>query len=237
MAERLRSISSRIHWSLLLKAAAFALAWFWFPWWLFAAIALLLYFIPFFQSGKLALPFFVLLVLSCLQPPTVLFFLIFGALFYVLLLIKDLLLIDRATTHELLTFALVFLLIRDFYLKFDGGPAGAALLFSFILAFLVALLVKNYISSFRESEAFRGGLARIGVWLSFFLTWQLVIAGLFLPLDFIYQTAIIFLPIVLIIDLLPDHLSGALRRPKLVSSSIAIFILLTIVLVSARWGL
>ena len=46
MAGKLKSISRQIHWSLLLKAAVFALAWFFVPFWLFFLIALYLYFIP-----------------------------------------------------------------------------------------------------------------------------------------------------------------------------------------------
>ncbi len=236
MEEKLRSISKQIHWSSLLKAGIFALAWLLLPWWLFVLLALAAYLVPLFHAGKLALPFFVLLVISYLQAPTPLSALVFGAAFYFLLLIKNLLLIDRGAARELLASVLSFILLRDFYIRFNEGIGGAAFFFSFCTALLIALLVRNYARASGELSGQSSRIERIGIWLSCLLIWQLMIAGLFLPVDFTYQTVIVFLPTILILDLLPDHLSGKLSRAKLLGSSIMVFVLFVIVMVSANWG-
>jgi len=237
MAEKLKSISKRIHWYLLLKAAAFALAWLWFPWWLFAVVALVIYFTPFFQPERFAFPFFVLLILSYVQAPGWFFAVIFGLMFYFLLLIKELLLVERRSAYELLVFLLSFLLLRDFYLRFNQGVAGTAPLFALLVAALVALLLRNYIRAFEGGEERHPGLRRVSVGFSFLLFWQILMIGLFLPVDFIYQTAIVFLPIVLVVDLLPERLAGSLDRTKILTSATVIFALLVIVITSARWTL
>src|SRR5258708_3672304 len=134
MAAKLKSISKQIHWSSVLKALVFALAWIWFPFWFFAILALGLYFIPFFQARRLAIPFLTLLILCYIQTPDMAFAIIFGVVFYETLLIKDLLLIDRRSAYELLVLALTFLLLREFYMKFNEGITRAALIYSFFTA-------------------------------------------------------------------------------------------------------
>jgi len=69
----------------------------------------------------------------------------------------------------------------------------------------------------------------------FLLTWQLLIVGLFLPLDFLYQSAIIFLVAVIILDLVPQYVFGELTRRKVLATGTVLFALLVIVLSSARW--
>jgi hypothetical protein len=207
------------------------------PWWLFFIVSACLYLIPFFQTEKLVLPFLVLLILSYVQAPTLIFAIVFGAIFYFLLLIKDLLLIDRRSAYELLVLGLSFLLLRDFYLKFNEGLTGSALLVSFLLAGVMAMILRNYMHGLEDRGMVNLGLERTGISLSFLLFWQMIIVGLFLPLDFVYQMAIVFLPIVLIVDLLPDHLTGVLSHNKLFTSSAVVFSLFVIVLVSARWWL
>src|SRR3989344_5474343 len=127
MEEKLRSISNQIHWSSVLKAVVFALAWLWFPFWLYLPIALYLYLVPLFQARRLAIPFVTLLTLSYLEMPSGMFALMLGAVFYILLLIKDLLLSDRRSAYELLVLMLSFLVLREFYLEFNHGLAGGAL--------------------------------------------------------------------------------------------------------------
>jgi hypothetical protein len=231
MVVRLKSISRRIHWSLALRAAIFALAWIWLPFWLFFLVALYLYFIPWFHVRNLVVPFFALLILSYLQVPSVAFAFIFGVIFYVILLIKGLLVIDRRATYELLVFVLSFFLLRDFYARFNEGAGGAALCYAFLAAALIAWLMGSFIQSFHERKE------SLAVWLAFLLFSQIIIVGLFLPVDFIYQSAVVFLVTVLIIDLVSDHLSGGLTRTKLLTAATALSALFVIVLGSARWGL
>jgi energy-coupling factor transporter transmembrane protein EcfT len=100
---------------------------------------------------------------------------------------------------------------------------------------LVASFVKNFSvvpeDSAREARSFRRMLG----WMTFLLTWQLLIAGLFLPLDFLYQSAIVFLVAVIVLDLIPQYVFGELTRVKVLATGTVLFALLVIVLSSARW--
>ena len=243
MVEKSKSILRQIHWSLVLRAAVFALAWFFFPFWLFLLIALYLYFVPLFQAKKLAVPFFVLLILTYIEAPSILFLLIFAALFYYLLLIKDLLLIDRRSAYELVVLALAFFLIRSFYEYFGAGLiTGASLWYGFSVAALIGLLINGFIRGFSDgpgSESVKRDISpRVAAWLAFLMVWQFLILGLFLPLDFVYQSVIIVLIAVPVIDFVPEYcFGGVASRRKVLTTGMAVFALLAIVLSSAQWSI
>jgi hypothetical protein len=238
MVEKLRSISKRIHWSSLLKALVFAAAWFLFPLWLFVLVALYLYFVPLSQSGAAIAPFFVLLVLMVIEPIGLFFAVIFGVVFFYVLLIKDLMLIDRKTAYEVTILFLAFLLFRDFYEKYGSSLDATSLAYSLGVALLVAALVSSFIRHF-GSPGKEGTFTprRIAVWLSTVLVWQFLLVGLFLPVDFIYQTVIVFLGSIFVIDLVPQYIFGEASRAKVLVTASVVFALFVLVLGSARWGL
>lgn len=241
MAEGLRSISKRINWSLLLKAVVFAVAWWLTPFWLFLVIALYLYFVPIAGSGKVLGPFFVLLLLCLATGQGMLSAVLFGAIFYFILLIKDLFIIDRSGAYELLILVLSYLAVRDVYLSTAGSIGTRAVVYSLIAAAAVAALVAGFVKHFsaapdgavRETRSFR----RMVGWMTFILMWQLLIVGLFLPLDFLYQSAVVFLAAAVLIDLVPQYMFGELSRTKVLATGTVLFSLLVIVLASARWTL
>lgn len=237
MAEKLRSILKRIHWYLALKAAVFAIAWAWFPFWVFLLIALYLYLERLFQTRPLAVPFLALIILCYIQSPSATYAVIFGGVFYFILLIKNLILIDRRSAYELVVLTLTFLLVHDFYAAWNGGVAGAALAYALLAAVLFGLLVRSFIRFFRNDLVVGGGAARAAVMLMTLLLWQTLIAGLFLPIDFTYQTVAVFLVAVLLIDLVPQYLVGMITRAKVFTAASVVFTLFVIVLGSARWGL
>ncbi len=245
MAAKLKSILRRTHWSLLLRAAIFSLAWFLFPFWLFALVALYLYFIPPFQTGRLLWPFAALMILAFIEPANLLFLVIFLAVFYYLLLIKDLLLIDRKSAYEILIFILSFFLLRDFYRAFSDGVSGWGIWCAFLFSALFGALASRFMSVFSLGDPVapdsvsrtKHPIRRITAWLTFLLSWQFLILGLFLPLDFIYQSAIVFLVLALTIDFASGRYLGDTIRSKILGTSITVFALLVIILASARWGL
>jgi hypothetical protein len=205
-------------------------------------IALYLYFVPFFNARKLFWPFFALIILTYLEPTSLPFLIIFAAIFYYLLLIKDLLLIDRKSAYELLVLTLSFFLIRAFYESLGRSFIGGwSIWYAFLTAVLFGLLVRSYIESFVTGGDHEPKKAwcRIVSWLSFLIIWQYLILGLLLPLDFIYQSVSIFLMSVLVIDLLPEHMLAAsgVSRERILTSSVTIGLLLFIVLASAGWSL
>jgi hypothetical protein len=245
MAERLKSISRQIHWSLLLKAAVFAAAWLVFPFWLFLLVALYLYFIPIPQSRTVAGPFLVLLLLAFLEPTSPLVALILGAAFFYILLIKDLILIDRKSAYEVTILFLIFLLFLGFYERAGGGLDALSLFYSFCAALIAGYLLRSFIrfsmptsiSAMGTSTGTFPAIVRPATWLGTLLMWQFLIAGLFLPVDFVYQTVIAFLGAIFVIDLIPQYLFGELSREKVLATVSVIFVLFVLVLGSARWGL
>ncbi len=239
MAEKLRSILRRINWSSVLKAVIFAVAWWALPFWLFLLIALYLYFIPMTGAGKVSIPFFVLLLVSLIQEQSVFAAIVFGVIFYFILLVKDLIIIDRRSAYEVLMLVLSYLLVRSFFLHVGGSFGLRALIYGLVAALAVSALVTSFVKNFstapedsaREAQSFRRMLG----WMTFLLAWQLLIVGLFLPLNFLYQSAVVFLVAVIILDLVPQYVFGELTRVKVFATGTVLFALLVIVLSSARW--
>lgn len=247
MAAGLKSIAKRISWSSLLRAAVFAVAWWIAPFWLFLIIALYLYYVPIAGAGKVSAPFWVLVVLACFEPQGWLFALILGAVFYFILLIKDLLIIDRRTAYEVLVFILSYLMMRGFYLDFGGqGFGGWALLGAMGVAVVLALLFRSFIKNFLPDDdpAIPAApvlpsyaLRRAIGWIMFILLWQILIVGLFLPLNFFYQAAIAFLLSTALMSIVSQRAFGELTRARAFATSMVVFIFLTVILASAQWAL
>ena len=262
MAEKLKLILRRIHWSLLLRGFVFGAAWFYLLSWfsdpslpylrfvgfaLFFVVALYLYFVPIPQSGTVAGPFFVLLLLAFLEPPSPLVAVIFAAVFFYILLVKDLILIDRQSAYEVTVLFLLFLLFLGFFERMGGSLGVFSLFYSFCGAIITGFLVWNFIHFAAPAapvalpssggDQSRAGVTRIAVALSAMLMWQFLIVALFLPVDFVYQTVIAFLGAIFIVDLIPQYLFGEASREKVLVTTSILFILFVFVLGSARWGL
>jgi hypothetical protein len=214
------------------------LSWYIFPFWLFFLVSLYLYFVPPFQAGRLLWPFIATMILAFVEPPGWIFLIVFLILFYYLLLVKDLLVIDRHAAFEILTLALSFLLLRDFYRAFGGGLNGWEIWYAFLLAALLGILVSRFMAAFSEADPeAKHPTRRIVSWMAFLIGWQFVILGIFLPLDFIYQSAIIFLIFACLVDFTVGEYLGDISRSKALATGITIFAVLAIVLASAHWGL
>lgn len=238
MEEKLKSILRRIHWSLLLKAAVFAAAWAIAPFWLFVVIALYLYFVPIAQSRSVVIPFLILLAISALEPVGFFLAFVFGAAFLYILLIKDLYLVDRRSAYEVLVIFLSFFILRDFYLHFGGTVSEGTLFMAFLVAAILGGLDASFVRTFFDEVSPESRLLRnTACLLLALLTWQFLIAGLFLPVDFVYQATIVLIIVVFFVDLIPQYLFGEMNRVKLLTTSSVVFGLLAIVLSSARWGL
>jgi hypothetical protein len=129
-------------------------------------------------------------------------------------------------------------------MRLGGNPSGAGLFLAALPAAAIGVLLSDFlfVHARRESEdgkelKERKSLRRVMGWLVFILSWQLIIAGLFLPVDFTYQAVIIFLSVLLFLDLVPQYFFGALTREKTLTTGSVVFVMLAIVMSSARWGL
>ena len=220
----------------ILRAAVFAVAWLVLPWWLFLLVALYCYFIPPFRSGKLFIPFFCLMILTIVQSPGFLFALVFGVAFYCILLIKDLLIINRRSAYEILVLALSFFLIRDFF-KGYNGLHGPALFWSFWCAVAIGLLVHSMMRFFEVDVPGRKNLRTVISWLTILLSWQCILIGLLLPLDFIYQSIIAFVAIAFFCELVAEYFWSDLSRTRIFVTASVFFALLVILFTSAPWKL
>ena len=212
MAEKLKSTLKRIHLSLprkslqglILKSAIFALAWLIAPWWLFFLVAFFCYFIPFFQSGKTSILFFCLLILTIVQIPSFLFALVFGIIFYYILLVKDLLIINRRSAYEILVLSLSFFLIRDFFVG-NSGFHGSVFFWAFWCAVAIGLLVHGMTRFFSADIPGKRTITPLLPWLIILLSWQCILVGFFLPLNFMYQSIIVFVAVTFFCELVAGY--------------------------------
>lgn len=265
MAEKLKSILERAHWSSILRAAVFAAAWLFLPWWLFLLVAAYCYFFHFFQPWKTFVAFLCLLALTVAQSPSPLFALVFGVVFYYILLIKDLIVIDRRSAYEVLVLALSFFLIRDFFRGFHALN-GNALFWSFGVAVAMGLLADSTMRFFADvlpssspislpsssgeaddlpSPSFpsdspeikisKGHFRSIATWLITLLSWQMVLVGLFLPLDFIYQSIVVFVAVTFFYELIVGYFSNDLSRGKIFVTAGIFFSIMVLLLASVSW--
>jgi hypothetical protein len=118
---------------------------------------------------------------------------------------------------------------------------GLALIAGFVVAALFGILMHNLIGNVRRSyergDEGESAVRNVMSWLSFLLMAQCLIIGLFLPLDFIYQSVVVFLVAAIIIDFVPNQVFRMLSWEKIRLTSAVFFVLFVFILASARWGL
>ena len=262
MEERLRSILKRAHWSLALKSAAYGASWLVLPGWLFLLVALGIYLKPFFQPGKLARSFLVLLAISfgvhwlvpAVEPLfagiSYLFALYLGGLFFLLMGIRDLAFTHRLGRYMLL-YAGLFLgvAVLAFWYAYPRLPlrlvttsllfvTAAALLFREFLGLMHDQLLLG-VPGVGEAGTIKGERKRrrLFVWALTLLAFELFwVVGL-LPVGFLMQAALLLLFVVLGTDVLWEHLKGTLTR-LYVLRVVTVLIFVTLGIFAAfRWEL
>lgn len=234
MEIKLKSISRTIHWSLLLKALIVAILWMFLPYWAFLLLALGFYFIPFFEPRRLFLPFLLFLFFAAVLNHGYPSAFLLGIIFFLILGIKNLLLIDRASAYETLFFALFFLAVFRFFVIFES-PASQFFVASTGVALIFALLLKNFLvfsSKFAEL-ADRGKF--IAVVLPGIIIWQWLLAVFFLPINHFYQTALVFLAGFILTELMYSYIDNSLDRRKILTYFSVFFAAVAIILAANSW--
>jgi hypothetical protein len=243
MAAKLTSISKQIHWSSLIRAAVFAAAWWYLPSWLFFIIACCIYFLPAFESGKNLWAFLVLLGVSLATPQSAFMAVLYGALCYYLLMIKDLLVIDRKSARAILAMALSFFLFREYFAIWHAGLSAGSLTWAWVVAFSFGALLNGVIAARRGKEIDDHNnkgvsrLRRAAVFGATLILFEILVVCLFLPVDFIYQSIIVFLAAALLLDLVPAYFFKELEPRRIREAALAMAVLLAVVLASAKWGI
>ena len=240
MATKLKSTIRRIPWSLVLRAGIFGFGWFLLPYEIFFLGALYLYFIPMFQPRKLALPFFLLLLFSYIETPSLWSAILMSAAFYLVLGVKDLILIDRVSAYELLILLIVFLGGFQLFSSLDSSVGAYGLLVPIIWSGVFFFLFRNFLYYPEDSPSFFGGVLRErGIWvgaIASFLFWQYLLFLLVLPLNFFYQTALLFIVALLFFEILPYYVRGNLSRERILANLSVSFFLSLCVVTSASWS-
>src|SRR3990167_4928161 len=218
MAAKLSSISRTIPWSLLLRAGIFGAAWLLLPFWLFFLAALILYFLPVFQPLRLILPFALTVFFAGILSPNFWAAALFAALFFLILGIKNLTLVNRMAAYETALFLLLFLAYLNLFFHFPNSGRTAA---------LYATFPKEW-SPRHQAVIF--GLAGL-------LVWQWTWAVLFLPLNPFYQTALLFLFPAVLPRMFLDHLAAELGRRRILGYFSAFLVFASAILAANPWQL
>lgn len=236
MVERLKSTARQIHWSLLLKAAVFAVLWSIAPLWVAIVFALFVYAIPWFKPLSLWLPFLLLILLALFLPHNFFAVLSLGVLFYLVVGIKDLLFVNRLQAYEILALLLSFISFLYTFTRISEMSTGSryfALLIPATIAFLLLRGLENYLGEGIERRVgFRGKM-----FCAAFLLSQLSFALLFMPVGVLVQTAIMFIAVSIVVEIAVDECLGQLHSQRLLFYFLLFFVVSTLILVSVEWGL
>lgn len=236
MAEKLKSISGRIPWFLLLRAAVFGTSWLILPFWAFLIVAIALYFLPFFQVWKLFFPFVLTLILAFLVPSGLWAALFLSALFFFILGVKDLVLIDRTAAFRFLLYIFLFIAFFYSFSRFDYGLTAASFFWFFLLSLLFAFLLGNffiYSGLGADKKRFRSvTLALLGLVL-----FELSLTILFLPLSFLTSTILVFFAAVILFELAADYFSGRLTSIRIMSYGTIFLVVYSLILASQSFSI
>jgi len=234
MAEKLKLILRPIPWSLLLKALAFGAGWLILPFWAFVVLAILLYFLPMFQVLKLLFPFVLTLILAYLVPPSLWAGLFLSALFFFILGVKDLVLIDRAAAFRFLLYILLFIAFFYSFSQFDSGLTIYSFSWFFVVSALFTLLLGNF---FRysglglEKKRFKNtALSILGL-----LLFEFSLAILFLPLNFFVSALLLFTVAVIFFELSADYFSGRLTARRILGYGTVFFLVYILIFASQNF--
>ena len=236
METKLKSVLKNLTLRLAFKAAGFgALLFFaglanfgFFSSFLFLAGAVFLYTRPLFRTVEF-LPLLFLLSIVSLKGaklvdgtdyflPAVLFA---SFLFFLLLGVKDFILIRRVAWQRFLNCALAFSVFLIFFYY-----AQEFFALRLVLLFLAALfLLKNLFKN------------RVFYWLIAFFLLQCAWVLSLLPIGFINAAVLLLLAYFILIDLTSHHLEGELTKRRILTD-VSIFVILTIIVLAfSKWGL
>ena len=208
-------------------------SWYFLPFLVFVPIACYFYFVPLFHRAKLIAPFLAILVLSALFPENAIGAVSFGAMWFLLLGIRDLLFVDRAVMYEVLSFLiLIFASLIFFYGVADVGMSYS-LVGSAALALLFFLLLRgflDYAGAERNEQFLVTGIFAL-------LFWQWSVGTLLLPFHFLAQAALLFLFGAVLIEFAFHYLGGALTVKKAAVTGSVFLAAAFVVFLVSRGGL
>lgn len=203
-------------------------------------VAFYLYLVPFFSIKRFALPFLAIIFFAAIEPKGVFFALVFAATFYLILGIKDLIFVERKPAYEVLVLLLVFFSFINFFSNFGSWNGLRPFLCVFIVGVFVFLLLAGFLNyggkedGLLSEERLRRG--KISAAIAGLVVSQITIALLFLPLNYLYQSALAFLVALSVVELLSDYLAGGPTR-RAVLINLSVFLAFAVIILgSANWA-
>lgn len=238
MAEKLKLILKRIHWSLVVKTLVFGLVWLFLPHWLFLILAVYFYFVPLFKPLPLLFPFFLTLILGYAIPRSFFMAVFLASIFYLILGIKDLVFVERKDAYETLTLLLVFIML----FKFVNGFLGWADWYLPVLLLLVSVALYWLFSGFYKysrpvDHKAHGVRDFLSLGLFAFFEFQIVLVTLLLPISYFYKISLVFLTAMLLSRLVLINLVGEVKRRQWLLYFSIFFVFLVFIFTSSQWEL
>jgi energy-coupling factor transporter transmembrane protein EcfT len=83
----------------------------------------------------------------------------------------------------------------------------------------------------------KGNMRVVVSWLVALLSWQVILIGLFLPLDFVYQSIIVFVAVTFFCELIAGYFWSDLSREQIFVTASVFFVLLVVLLASTPLGI
>ncbi len=234
MVEKLKLTVKQIHWSLSVKALAFALAWFFLPFWLFLLLALGLYLTPLFQSVRLALPLLATLFLAGVSETGNIWVAVsLGLVFYLLLGVKDLVLVNRGIALRTCIYLLLFLGVIRFCAAVANWE-GAGVFLAPVLPALALFFLLRQLFRLEPSPTPGGIPPAVAAAIGALLFWEAAWVAILLPLAPLHQAAVLFISVAMAIEFLVGSLRQNLTRSTVVTNSLLLLALYIIILIAAK---
>lgn len=237
METRLKLVLEKIHWSLIFKSFIIGLSWVFLPFWLFLIIVLFIYFIPIFRINSLLFQLLIFIFLAKIISFSFWNFLLISILFFLILGIKDLIIIRRAVAYEFLGLLIFFILGLKFFERINIEFNWSNIILSLFFSISFFLFLKNKIffeKSFDELNYFN---FKIGLSIMAFLIWQLILILNFLPINFYLQTAILILFISIGFETILNYAIFGLNKQFILGNILIFFIIFIFILSFNYWSL
>ncbi len=239
MEARLKLISKRIHWSLLLKSLLCGVLAAYGPNWLFVLAVLYVYFIPWFRPVRFLVPLLMILACGFVLPAGPMTMLLVSALTFVLVGIKDLVIIRREDGWEFFTILSLFALGNFYFVNIHSW--GVRAVWGSVGAGVSGLWLFGELIRLTDDGRLHFLLNKRKLWVlqaisALFISESLLVLTL-IPAPFIFQLAIFLVFAAGIVETLLDYLKSEFSFRRILFYLSILFGLTVILLAANNWGL
>ena len=210
----------------------------WLPILFFIAATSVLFFLPFFQTFSYFVSFGFFLITGSVflgKLPESYFFLgaiIFAALFYLLLGVKSLVMVDRVRAYLLFHLSVFFLVFILFF-----QSTGEFNTFSLLMVFAVSYLLFREFFKFQDLPGISWRQKNIFSWALAFLSLQAVWVIKILPIGFIQSASLSLVLVFILGNLAGNYLNGKLDRQTLLKDITFLVLAALLIFTTSRWGI